>query len=430
MEDVLRITIVFGLVAANAFFVVGEYSVLTARRAALTPLAEAGSTRAAAALRLMDDPVRVISTVQVGITAMGILIGAIGEPLVNDLLGGGLPEWLSFLIAFAVVTYLSVVLGELVPKALTLHKAERLAVLVASPVEAIGVGLRPVVWLLQQSARLLLKPFGVGDVMAGETIKSVDELRAFVDEAENLGVIPRAQEELIYNVFDFASREAADVMVLASDVTWLDASVAAAEALDRLVTTPHRRVPVATGTLDRLVGILHVFDALRAVHEESAATVGELARPAMVVPETKDLGALLREFREGRQEMAIVVDEYGRTAGIVTLEDILEEIVGEIESEYELPDAGLDWVGERVVEVAGSMSVDDFNESTGAELPSDGPRTLAGLVFESLGRGAIEGDAVEVAGVTFRVEEIDGARITRTRAELSKSRPGTEGAGR
>jgi putative hemolysin len=426
VEDLLRVAVVLGLVAANAFFVVGEYSVLTARRAALTPLAKTGSTRAAAVLRLMDDPVRVISTVQVGITAVGILTGAIGEPLVNDLLGGGLPEWLSFLIAFGVVTYLSVVLGELVPKALTLHSAERLAILVARPVEIIGVGLRPVVWLLQGSARLLLRPFGIGEVIAGETIRSVDELRAFVDEAENLGVIPRAQEELIYNVFDFASREAADVMVPVADVTWLDASVAATEALDRLVTIPHRRIPIATGTLDRLVGILHSFDALKAVREGSAATVGELARPAVIVPETKDLGALLRELREGRQEMAIVVDEYGRTAGIVTLEDILEEIVGEIESEYELPDARLHWTGDRAIEVAGSMSVDDFNEATGTKLPLDGPRTLAGLIFDSLGRGAIEGDAVKVAGVTLFVEDSDGARITRIRAELPESRAAPE----
>jgi putative hemolysin len=422
VEDLLRVAVVLGLVAANAFFVVGEYAALTARRASLTPLAEAGSKRAAAVLRLMDDPVRVISTVQVGITAVGILIGAIGEPLVSDLLGGGLPEWLNFLIAFGFVTYLSVVLGELVPKALTLHSAERLAMLVARPVELIGVALRPVVWLLQQSARLVLRPFGIGEVTVGETTRSVDELRAIVDEAEGLGVIPAAQEELIYNVFDFASREAADVMVPAADVVWLDASLSATEALDRLVEIPHRRIPVGAGALDHLVGILHSHDVLQAAREGSSATAGELARSAMIVPETKDLGALLRELRERRQEMTVVINEYGRASGVVTLEDILEEIVGEIESEYELPDSQLSWVGERSVLVAGSMSVDDFNESTGAVLPQDGARTLAGLVFDSLGRATVKGDAVESAGVTLRVEEIDGARITRIRAELPEPR--------
>jgi putative hemolysin len=423
VEDLLRVVAVLGLVAGNAFFVVGEYAVVTARRASLTGLAEGGSGRAAAVLRLMDDPVRVISTVQVGITAIGILTGAVGEPLVNDLLGGGLPSWLGFLIAFGIVTYLSVVLGELVPKALTLHSPERLAMLVARPIELVGRALRPVVWLLQQSARLVLRPFGVREVVAGETIRSADELRAVVDEAEGLGVIPRAQEELIYNVFDFASREAADVMVPAADVAWLDASLPAAEALERLAEIPHRRVPVGRGSLDRLVGILHSHDLLRAARAGSAATADELARPALIVPETKDLGALLRELRERREQMAVIVSEYGSTSGIVTLEDILEEIVGEIQSEYELPDASVAWVGDRVVDVAGSISVDDFNEAVGSELPETEARTLAGLVFDSLGRGPVEGDLVELTGVGLRVEEVDGPRITRIRAVLPERGP-------
>jgi putative hemolysin len=423
MDDLVRVGVVLVLVAGNAFFVVGEYAVVTARRASLSPRAAAGSKRAAAALRLMDDPVRVISTVQVGITAIGILTGAIGEPLVSDLLGGGLPAWLSFAIAFGVVTYLTVVLGELVPKALTLHSADRLAMLVARPIELAGVVLRPVVWLLQESARLVLRPFGVREVMAGETIRSREELRAIVDEAEERGVIPTAQEELIYNVFDFAGREAADVMVHAADVRWLDASLTVTEALDRLVDIPHRRVPVGAGTLDRVVGILHAHDVLRGARDDSGATAGELARPALLVPETKDLGALLRELRERQQEMAIVAGEYGTTSGIVTLEDIIEEIVGEIQSEYELPNAKLDWVGERAVRVAGSISIDDFNESTGAELPQTGVRTLAGLVFHSLGRGATQGDTVHLEGVTLQVEQVDGARITRIRAELPTPRP-------
>jgi len=220
VTDVLRILAVLVLIGGNAFFVIGEYAVVTARRAALLPRAEAGSAGARAALRLMDDPVRVISTVQVGITAIGILTGALGEPLVRDLLGDGIPPWLSFVLAFAVVTYLSVVLGELVPKALTLERAEALAVLVAPPIAAIAKAFRPLVWALQGSAALILRPFGVSEVTAGETIRSADELRALVDEAEGSGVIPAVQEEMLHNVFDFADREAGDVMVPAGDVSW------------------------------------------------------------------------------------------------------------------------------------------------------------------------------------------------------------------
>jgi magnesium and cobalt exporter, CNNM family len=415
--DLLRVLAVLALVAGNAFFVIGEYSVVTARRGVLAAKAER-SARARAALRLMDDPVRVISTVQVGITAIGILTGAVGEPLVRDLLGDGIPHWLGFLIAFGVITYLSVVLGELVPKALTLDRAERLAAVVARPVELISTVLRPVVWVLERSAQFLLRPFGVHEVIAGDTIRSPEELRALVDEAEDAGVIPRAQEELLHNVFDFASREAADVMVPAHEVDWLDAGLTADAALDEAVRGSHSRYPVGHGSLDRLAGVVHLHEIVAAVRGGDNPEVGSLAQPAPITPETKDLGALLRELRDQRQQLAVVVDEYGGTAGIVTLEDILEQIVGEIEDEYDLPDDTLTSIDDRTVLVAGSMTVDDFNETVRTDLPTDDARTMAGLLFNALGRRPRPGDEVEVSGVRLAVEDVDGLRITRLRVSL------------
>jgi putative hemolysin len=413
VEDSLRILALLALIAGNAFFVVGEYSIVTARRGALRAR---GGKGAEAALRLMDDPVRVISTVQVGITAIGILTGAVGEPVVRDLIGDWLPSWASFMIAFGIVTYLSVVFGELVPKALTLERSEALAALVARPVEWLAKLLRPVVWLLQGTASLLLRPFGITEVMAGESIRSADELRALVDEAEGAGVIPRAQEELLHNVFDFASREVRDVMVPALDVSWLEASLTAEQALGTVVETSRSRYPVGAERLDALVGIVHVRDLLAASDQK----VGELARPAHVVPMTKDLGALLREFRERHEAMAVVVDEYGDTAGIVTLHDVLEEIVGDIETEFDLPSSDVKRLDDDTVEVAGSMTIDDFNEEVGATLPQRGPRTLAGLTFDALGRRPEPGDEVKVDGALIRVEEVDGLRITRLRIALSQ----------
>jgi putative hemolysin len=428
VSDLLRILAVLALIAGNAFFVIGEYSVVTARRAALAPLAEAGNAGARAALRLMDDPVRVISTVQVGITAIGILTGALGEPVIRDLLGGGIPHWLSFLIAFAIVTYLSVVFGELLPKALTLQRAEQLAGLVARPVEMLAIVLHPVVWVLQSSASLLLRPFGIHEVIAGESIRSADELRALVDEAEGAGVIPRAQEELLHNVFDFAGQEVRDVMVPAPDVAWLDAQLTVDEALDRTLEAPHTRYPVGRGDLDRLAGIVHVHDLLRAARRgKREARVEDVARPALVVPETKDLGALLREMREQREQLAVVVDEYGGVAGIVTLEDVLEELVGEIEDEYDLPDSRMTWIDDHTVRVSGSMTIDDFNETVGTTLPQRGSRTLAGLAFEVLGRRPKAGDELEVDGVGLRVDAVDGLRITELEVSLPE-RPVTHDA--
>ena len=418
MSDVLRILAVLGLVAANAFFVVGEYAVVTARRASLAPRAEAGSKGARAALRLMDDPVKVISTVQVGITAIGILTGAVAEPLVRHLFGDALPGWASLLLAFTIVTYLSVVLGELVPKALTLQRSEALAVVIARPIELISVVLRPAVWLLQGSASLLLRPFGIREVIAGESIRSADELRALIDEAEGAGVIPRAQEELLHNVFKFASREARDVMIPALDVAWLDADTMPRAALDRVLEAPHERYPVGAGSLDRPLGIVHVQDLIAAERDHPADAIGPLVRPALVVPELKDLGALLREMREQRQQLAIVIDEYGGTAGIVSIHDVLEEIVGEIEDEYDLPDSTLTWVDKRTVLAPGSMSIDDANETLGTHLPQRGPRTLAGLVFDELGRRPVPRDTIELEGVRLQVEEMDGLRITRLRMTM------------
>ncbi|HEU4973594.1 MAG TPA: hemolysin family protein [Baekduia sp.] len=422
MSDALRVLGVLALVAGNAFFVIGEYAIVTARRGVLARRADSGRPGARVALRLMDNPVRVISTVQVGITAIGILTGAIGEPLVRDILGDGIPSWLAFVIAFAVVTYLSVVLGELVPKALTLDRAETLAALVAPAISALSVVLRPVVAVLEGSARLLLRPFGVRTVIAGDSIRSPEELRAVIDEAETAGVIPAAQEELLHNVFDFAGREAGDVMVPASDVDWLDAGLTASEAVDIALARHRSRHPVGTGSLDHLVGVVHLQELMRLSRSQPGATIESCAQPALVVPETKDLGALLRELREARQQLAVIADEYGGTAGIVTMEDIVEQIVGEIEDEFHLPDDTLAWVGDRAVVVAGSMTIDDFNEAVDTHLPQDGVRTMAGLLFHTLGRRPEVGDAVEVAAARLVVEELDGVRITRLRVELPAAR--------
>jgi len=271
---------------------------------------------------------------------------------------------------------------------------------------------RPVVWVLQGSAQLLLRPFGVRDVVAGETIRTPEELRSLVDEAEGSGVIPRAQEEMLHNVFDFAGQEAADVMVAAPDVVWLEASLTPEAALDEVGATPYSRYPVARGSLDDVVGVIHVRELVAAARTAADGSIDGHARPAPIIPETKDLGALLRELREQRQHLALVLDEYGGTAGIVTLEDILEEIVGEIEDEYDLPDDTLTWLDDRTVRVAGSMTIDDFNETVGTDLPQDGARTLAGLVFNTLGRRPQEGDEVTVGDVRFTLESVDSARIT------------------
>jgi putative hemolysin len=371
----------------------------------------------------MDEPVRVISTVQVGITAVGILIGALGEPLIRELLGEDIPTWLAFLIAFSIVTYLTVVFGELVPKALTLDRADRLASLIAPSIALMATTLRPMVVVLERSAALILRPFGIREVRAGEGVQSPEELRMLVDEAEGSGVIEAAQEELLHNVFDFADQEARDVLRPTDEVEWLEAGRAPADAFADALQTGHSRFPVGDGSLDRVVGVVHLRELGRAAAAGDATPVGELSRDVHVVPPTKDLGALLRELRHRHEQLAIVADEYGRTLGIITLEDILEELVGEIEDEYDLPDASVQELPDGRLRVAGTFTIDDFNETYGTTLPEQHAHTLAGLVFTAIGRLPRRGEHVTSEGVLLEVEELDGARIRRLLVTLPHKDP-------
>lgn len=420
MSTALEILAVLALVGLNAYFVIGEYSVVTARRGVLATRAHEGSRTAAAALKLMDEPVRVISTVQVGITGVGILTGALGEPLIRDILGDGIPTWLAFLISFGIVTYLTVVFGELVPKALTLDRAERLAMLMAPSITLLAVAFRPLVVVLERSAAIVLRPFGIQEVIAGEGVASSEELRQLVDEAEGSGVIATAQEELLHNVFDFADQEARDVLVPADDLVWLDAALTPADAFARALKTGHSRFPVGEGSLDRVSGVVHLRDLARSATGGEATPIGQLCREVHVVPPTKDLGALLRELRQRHEQLAVVADEYGRTLGIVTVEDILEELVGEIEDEYDLPDASVEQLPDGRLRVAGTLTIDDFNETFGTTLPEEDAHTLAGLVFTSVGRLPARGEKVTAADVTLEVEELDGARIRRLLVTLPR----------
>ena len=420
MSTPLRIVIVFLLVLGNAIFVTAEYALVTARRSRLEERALRGGRGARTALRLMDDPVRFISTVQVGITVSGILLGAIGEPLLSDLIEPPLSVAVSFLIAFAILTYLSVVLGELVPKAVALQKAERLAIALAVPLDWLARLAHPLVWALQKSANVVLRALRVKPAPAGMIAYTREDIRHSVAAAEDVGELQEAEEEMLYKVFDFASKEVDAVMVPRPDVVAISADMAPEEALATVVNSPYTRYPVYRNSLDEIIGILHVRDLFAAMHDIGIAAVrlDTIARPAYVVPETKDLAALLADFRREKQHMAIVVDEYGVVDGIVTLEDLIEEIVGEIEDEFDLPDTSFERLDETHIRVDGSYTIDDFNETFGADLEQEDYHTLAGLVFGALGRAAEVGDEIYVGGLRLTVLDVEGSRISRLEIEF------------
>jgi putative hemolysin len=422
----LRIVAVLLLVLGNALFVAAEYAIVSARRTRFEERAEKGSRSARVMLEIMDEPVRYISVIQVGITVFGILLGALGEPLVSSFFDF-LPRGVSFVIAFLILTYVSVLLGELVPKSITLQRWEPVGLALARPLKWLGYATYPVVWVLDKSASAIMRGFGVEPAPAGLVRHSEEELRHIVAEAEDTGVIEEAEEEMLYKVFDFADKEVHEVMVPRPEVVALSIDLPPQECLASLVDSPYTRYPVYRGSLDEVVGILHVRDLFSALyaHGIENVDVDSLVRPVTFVPETKDLAALLADFRRTQQHMAVVVDEYGAFEGIVTLEDLLEEIVGEIEDEYDLPDESVEHVDESRIRIDGTFPIDDFNEQFHQAVPQEEHyQTVAGFVFGRIGRAPERGDEVEENGVRFTVLDTDGLRIDRLEVEfLPKPEP-------
>ena len=420
MSTYLRILIVFLLVLGNAIFVAAEYALVTGRRSRLEERAERGGRGAKTALRLMDDPVRFISTVQVGITISAILLGAIGEPLLSGLMEPPVSTTVAFLISFAILTYLSVVLGELVPKAVALQRAEVLAIALAIPLDFLAKIAHPLVWVLQVSANGVLRIFRIKPAPAGMIAYTREDIRHSVAAAEDVGEFQEAEEEMLYKVFDFASKEVSAVMVPRPEVVAISVDMPPEDALTTVVDSPFTRYPVYRGSLDEIVGVLHVRDLFGAMHDLGMASVSleAIVRPAYVVPETKDLAALLADFRRGKQHMAVVVDEYGAMEGLVTLEDVLEEIVGEIEDEFDLPDTSVERIDEKRIHIEGTYTIDDFNEQFDTELEQEDFHTMAGLVFGELGRAPEVGDSVMTDGLRLSVLEIEGSRILKIEVEF------------
>jgi putative hemolysin len=426
MSELLRIIVVLLLVLGNAFFVAAEYALVTARRARLRELANHGNRRARIALRIMDSPVRFIGTVQLGITAFSIALGAIGEPLVEHFLDPFLATTVAFVIAFSIVTYLHVTLGELVPKAIALTKNESTALWVALPVEAFFIATYPLVWFLQESSNAFTRLFGIRPAPAGVVAHTEEDIRMIVAQAGETGVVEEVEEEMFYKVFDFADKEAHEVMVPRPEVIAISVDLPARECLAAVVDSPYTRYPAYKDSLDQILGILHVRDLFSALYERGIENVmiADLLRKPYIVPETKDLAALLAEFRQQNQHMAIVVDEYGSMQGIVTLEDLLEEIVGEIEDEYDLPDESLEQIDDHTIRVHGTFPIDDFNEQFDVGMPDEDYHTLAGFVFGQLGRAPAAGDEVTWNGLKFEVIEVEGTRIERLQVDFSPSDKG------
>jgi putative hemolysin len=424
------VTLLFELVAVgvlillNAFFVAAEYGLVTARRTRIVELHHQGNRRARDVLRITSDPPRFIAAMQLGVTLTSIAIGAVGEVALTHAFDDLMATILAVLLAYLILTYLHVVVGELVPKGIALGHREGTALAVAWPVRTFFVLFRPLIWILQGSTEAGLRILGLEPPGAETEVHSEAELRMLVSQSTQHGEIEQQEQEMLYKVFDFADKEASDVMVPRPEVVALSVDLPPEQCLEAVMDSPYTRYPVYRETLDDVVGVLHVRDLFGALRDRGMheVRVDELVRPAHIVPETKDLAALLTEFRRTNQHMAIVVDEYGEMEGIVTLEDLLEEIVGEIEDEFDLPDESVEQVDEDTIRIDGTFPIDDFNERFHTELPVEDYHTLAGFVFGLLGRQPEVGDDISHDGMRFDVLEVEGSRINKIAVTFERRR--------
>jgi CBS domain containing-hemolysin-like protein len=424
------VTLLFELVAVgvlillNAFFVAAEYGLVTARRTRIVELHHQGNRRARDVLRITSNPPRFISAMQLGVTLTSLGIGALGEQALAHVFDDVMATVLAVLLAYLILTFLHVVIGELVPKGIALGHSEGTALIVSAPVRAFFIDFKPLIWFLQRATELVLRWLGLQPPGAEDEVHSEAELRMLVSQSTRHGEIEEQEQEMLYKVFDFADKEASDVMVPRPEVVALSVDLPPEQCLEAVMDSPYTRYPVYRETLDDVVGILHVRDLFSALRDRGMheVKVEELVRPAHIVPETKDLAALLTEFRRTNQHMAIVVDEYGEMEGIVTLEDLLEEIVGEIEDEFDLPDESVEQVDDDTVRIDGTFPIDDFNERFHTELPVEDYHTVAGFVFGLLGRAPEVGDDVSHDGMRFDVLEVEGSRINRLAVTFEQRR--------
>jgi putative hemolysin len=415
MSLALELLALAGLILLNASFVAGEYGLVTSRRTRIRELERDGNRRARAVLRITADPPRFIAAMQLGVTVTSLGIGALGEPVLAHAFEPALATLLAVALALLLITFLHVVIGELVPKGIALGHPERTALTLSTPVQVFFVVFAPLIWFLQQATEFVLGLLGQEPPGADHEAHSEAELRMLLSSSAEQGEIEPGEQEMLSKVFDFADKEVSDVMVPRPEVVALSVEMPPEDVLLAVLDSPYTRYPVYRESIDHIVGILHVRDLVAAMHDRGIAVVRieELLRPAAMVPETKDLVALLTEFKRANQHMAVVLDEYGAMEGIVTLEDLLEEIVGEIEDEFDIPDETVERIDDATVRIDGTFSIDDFNHQFGVELPAEDYHTVAGFVFGELGRAPAPGDEVVHEGMHFHVDSIEGQRIDR-----------------
>jgi CBS domain containing-hemolysin-like protein len=430
---ILKLILVVALIAINAYFVATEFALVAVRRTRIEQRLRGGDKRARYVADALDHPDDFISAAQLGITVASIAIGYIAEDSIHALITPylevihfGIPvlnasitgHIIATILTLLIVTYLHVVLGEQVPKMIAIQRAEPVALWTTRPTQLFGKIFRPFIKVMSGSASLIMRMFGLEPTGVHSVAHSPEEIRMLVEQSHQEGEIEAEQEQMIHGVFEFPEILAREIMTPRPDIIALEASTSMNDVLTLLIEEGHSRIPVYEENLDNIVGVLLVKDLLPYI----AGTKGEgfvlreLLREPYFVPDTKRVSELLAELRTRNVHMAIVLDEFGGTEGIVTLEDLLEEIVGEIYDEYDVAEPDFRTTPEGHVLIDGGASIDEVNERFGMELSSEDFDTIGGYIFGALGRVPQSGDQIHVDGSgDLRVEETEERRVTSVR---------------
>jgi CBS domain containing-hemolysin-like protein len=408
------------LVLANAFFVAAEFALVGARRTRLDELASAGDGKARLARRAVQSLDRYISATQLGITLASLGLGWIGEPSLAGLIAGAF-AWLPLslaavathgvasAIAFIFITILHIILGELVPKALALIHPEEVSRWVAAPLIGFGWLMAWPIALLNGTANRLLRLIGISPPGEHERLHSPEEIRMLVEQSTEGGSLLKEDARLLEGVFEFSEKTAQEVMTPRTQMVALEAGLSVQAAADEVAQARRSRYPVYTESLDEIVGVVHAKDILTALRARPHETVQAIMRPPLFVPGTREVEDVLADMKRLKTHLAVVLDEYGGTAGLVTMEDLLEEIVGPIFDEYDPQDRVA--AGDGATRLDGAMPITEFNTKFDAALDDTDYTTLGGYVFGQLGRLPRPGDRVTVAPHTFEVVDMEGRRV-------------------
>ena len=431
---VLDVIVVLVIVCIGGFFSASEMALVSLREGQIRALAKRGK-RGQRTARLASDPNRFFSAVQIGVTLATLVSGAYGAAtlagflkswLVRQHVSAGWAATLSFVVVTVCITFVSLVLGELAPKRIALQRAPRLALLAAPMLDRIATLARPFVWLLTTSTNLVVAILG-GDPKVGRQAMTEQELQDLVTGAQALSPDER---HIVGEVFDAGKRQIREVLVPRTEVVFLDAEMPVSEAAAATASVPYSRLPVFTDSYDNVIGFVHVRDLLGPGVTNRSVPLGGIVRPVKFLPISKTVLSSLSEMRRERAHLAVVVDDYGGTAGIVTLEDLVEELIGDIRDEYDTEQGQATTLRGGEVEVDGLLNLDEFAEQTGITLPEGPYETAAGYVLAALGDLPKPGDSVQVDGHTITVTELDGRRIARLRVApgTANAAPGTANA--